>query len=130
MQLRVDHTEVTAPATVSHLGSAVDSMALAVSLRDLVRVRATAGATRVAVVGEDDGYSDLIVQALHCGLDHVGAPQVGADLWCRNEIPRGRGLGARTASILIGLTAARGLVGEPGVLDPATIVRLAVGLGG
>lgn len=137
MRLREDCAEVWAPATASHLGPGLDSLALALGLEDRVRLRATVGATRVEVdrqgagstIEDEMDEAHPIITAVRAGLESVGAPQVGIDLHLSAGIPRARGLGERTTSILLGLGAARALIGDSTVLGAAEMMRLARDLG-
>lgn len=137
MRLREDFAEVWAPATASHLGPGLDSMALALGLEDRVHLRATVGATRVEVdrrgvgvdIEDEMGETHPIITSLRAGLERAGAPQVGVDLRLTAGIPRGRGLGERSTSILLGLGAARALIGDSAVLGPTDLVFLAEELG-
>jgi homoserine kinase len=43
----------------------------------------------------------------------AGRPAQAAHVWCRNEVPIGRGLGSSSAAIVGGLMAANELVGRP-----------------
>ncbi len=118
------------PATSANLGPGFDAFGLALGIYDEVRVRATAGATRVQVAGAGagevpDGEDHLIVRAIRVALDHVGAPQAGLELRCQNAIPHGRGLGSSAAAVVAGLVAARALISEPEALDDAVVLQLA-----
>lgn len=134
MRLRNDVAVLSAPATVSNLGPGLDSLALALNLLDQIHLRAVVGGTRIRIDGRasdhdaEDATHPLVV-ALRSALDHAGAPQVGVDLHVSAAIPRNRGLGARTASTLLGLYAARVLLGDSGGLNDETIASLAVDLG-
>ena len=131
MRLGADHVRVTVPATSANLGPGYDSLGLALDLRDEIEVRALASSDVVVeVVGEgaDEvprGADHLVAQAVRLGLDHVGAPEVGLRLRCHNRVPHGRGLGSSAAAVVGGLLAARGLIGEPELLDDDTLLALA-----
>jgi homoserine kinase len=127
---------VRVPATSANLGPGFDALGLALALHDDVEVRALGSAdVLVDVVGEgaDDvptGEDHLVVRALRHALDHVGAPQTGLHLTCRNRIPHGRGLGSSAGAVVAGLLAARALVAEPESLDDDVVLRLATELEG
>jgi homoserine kinase len=70
------------------------------------------------------------VTALRHALDHVGAPQTGLHLTCRNRIPHGRGLGSSAGAVVAGILAARALVAEPESLDDDVALALATELEG
>lgn len=136
MRLRSDRVQVRVPATSANLGPGFDALGLALTLHDELEVRALGSAQVVVeVTGEGEGVvpddeQHLVVQALRVGLDHVGAPQSGVHLVCRNRIPHGRGLGSSAAAVVAGLAAARGLIAEPEALDDATLLRLATAMEG
>ena len=108
---------VSVPATSANLGPGYDSLGLALSRRDDVRVLITQGGTRVRVQGEgahdvplDD--SNLLVSTIRTTFDEIGFPQPGLTIECVNRIPHGRGLGSSAAAIVAGVTAARALAGR------------------
>jgi len=129
-RLAHDSVRVQVPATSANLGPGFDALGLALDVVDDIDVRATAGTTSVTVTGNGvgalpEGEDHLVVRAIRAALDHVGAPQAGLELRCRNRIPHGRGLGSSAAAVVGGLVAARGLVAEPEALDDATLLALA-----
>ncbi|HEY0186410.1 MAG TPA: homoserine kinase [Cellulomonas sp.] len=136
MRLGADRARVRVPATSANLGPGFDALGLALALHDDVEVRALGSADVVVdVVGEGaqevpSGEDHLVVRALRHGLDHVGAPQTGLHLTCRNRIPHGRGLGSSAGAVIAGLLAARALVAEPESLDDDVVLRLATELEG
>lgn len=127
---------VRVPATSANLGPGFDALGLALALHDDVEVRALGSAEVVVdVVGEGEqdvpsGEDHLVVRALRHALDHVGAPQTGLHLTCRNRIPHGRGLGSSAGAVVAGLLAARALVAEPESLDDDVVLALATELEG
>lgn len=136
MRLGADRARVRVPATSANLGPGFDALGVALALHDDVEVRAL-GSDEVVVdvVGEGagevpSGEDHLVVRALRHGLEHVGAPQTGLHLTCRNRIPHGRGLGSSAAAVVAGLLAARALVAEPEWLDDDVVLRLATELEG
>lgn len=135
MRLRTDQAVVSAPATTANLGPGMDSLALALGLRDRIDLRATVGTTRIRVDGpgspaDPHDESHPLVVALRAGLEYAGAPQVGVDLHITSQIPRQRGLGAKTANMLLGLYAAQVLLGHAEAINEAAVVELAGQLGG
>lgn len=136
MRLRAAHVRVRVPATSANLGPGFDALGLALGLHDELDVRALAtSGVRVEVEGEGagevpDDETHLVVRALRAALDHVGAPQTGLHLVCRNAVPHGRGLGSSAAAVVAGVMAARGLVSEPGALDDDVALALATELEG
>ncbi|ADG73962.1 homoserine kinase [Cellulomonas flavigena DSM 20109] len=136
MRLRAAHVRVRVPATSANLGPGFDALGLALGLHDELEVRALGTSdVRVEVEGEGagtvpDDETHLVVRALRVALDHVGAPQTGLHLTCRNRVPHGRGLGSSAAAVVAGILAARGLVAEPDALDDDTALALATELEG
>jgi len=136
VRLGADRARVRVPATSANLGPGFDALGLALALHDEVEVRALGSADVVVdVVGEGadevpSGDDHLVVRALRHALDHVGAPQTGLHLTCRNRIPHGRGLGSSAGAVVAGLLAARALVAEPESLDDDVVLRLATELEG
>lgn len=136
MRLGADRVRVTVPATSANLGPGYDSLGLALDLRDELEVFALASdEVQVEVVGEGAGEvptdaRHLVARAVRIGLDHVGAPEVGLRLVCRNVIPHGRGLGSSAAAVVAGLFAARGLIGDPTLLDDDVVLDLATQIEG
>lgn len=135
MRLIRDETSVRVPATSANLGPGFDAFGLAHGIYDHLKVRATAGATRVEVTGAGagevpEGEEHLIVRALRAALDHAGAPQAGFHLRCENTIPHGRGLGSSASAVVAGLLAARGLISEPEALHDDALLQLATGFEG
>lgn len=136
MRLGADHVRVRVPATSANLGPGFDALGVALTLHDELEVRAlgTPGVT-VEVTGEGagevpDDERHLVVRAIRTALDHVGAPQTGLHLRCRNAIPHGRGLGSSAAAVVAGIVAARGLVADPHALDDDTALALATAMEG
>jgi len=136
VRLGADRVRVTVPATSANLGPGYDSLGLALDLRDELEVFALASdEVQVEVVGEGAGEvptdaRHLVARAVRIGLDHVGAPEVGLRLVCRNVIPHGRGLGSSAAAVVAGLFAARGLIGDPTLLDDDVVLDLATQIEG
>lgn len=136
VNLGADRVRVHVPATSANLGPGFDALGLALGLHDTLEVRRLGSpGVLVEVTGEGagevpDGESHLVVRSLRIALDHVGAPQTGLHLVCRNRIPHGRGMGSSAAAVVAGLVAARGLVAEPECLDDDVVLRLATEIEG
>ncbi|MBD7919561.1 homoserine kinase [Cellulomonas sp. Sa3CUA2] len=136
MRLRAARVRVRVPATSANLGPGFDALGIALGLHDELDVRALGtDDVRVEVQGEGAGTvpcdeTHLVVRALRLALDHVGAPQTGLHLVCRNRVPHGRGLGSSAAAVVAGILAARGLVSEPDALDDDVALALATQLEG
>lgn len=131
MRLQEDRVRVSAPATITGIGGGPESFALALGLKDTAVIRAVAGPTRIhaqdTAASDPGGEDHPIVAALRTGLDHVGASQVGVEMWLQGAIPRNRGVGSFSAATLMGLAAAFDLVGERPSVE--TLVDLAGPLG-
>lgn len=135
MRVVKDQVAVKIPATSANLGPGFDSCGLALGLYNHVQVRAVTGQTRVTVRGSGAGEipedeTNLVVRSLRMGLDYVGAPQVGVDMTCINNVPQARGLGSSAAAIVGGLWVAHSLIENPQALDEQTIFQLATQLEG
>jgi homoserine kinase len=121
---------VRVPATTANLGPGFDTLGLALSLYDEIRVavRAEPGShVEVHGVGAGEVATDdenLVVRAIRRGFDAVGAAQPGLDLVATNAIPHGRGMGSSAAAIVAGLMAARGLL--DGIADLSAAVMLGI----
>jgi homoserine kinase len=136
VRLRTAHVRVRVPATSANLGPGFDALGIALGLHDELDVRALGTSdVRVDVTGEGAGEvptdeTHLVVRALRAALDHVGAPQTGLHLVCRNGVPHGRGLGSSAAAVVAGILAARGLVADPDALGDDVALALATQLEG
>jgi homoserine kinase len=121
---------VRVPATSANLGPGFDSMGLALGVYDVVQLTPTSSGIEVEVYGEGAGGiplddTHLVIKAIRAAYDHVGVPQPGLLLRCRNTIPHGRGLGSSAAAVVAGLVAARGTLDDPSILDDDTLLQLA-----
>lgn len=135
--MRIIHEEVgvKVPATSANLGPGFDACGLALGLYNHVHVRAVAGATKVTIRGEGAGeiatdHTNLVARTLLSALEYVGAPLVGLEMTCINNIPLSRGLGSSASALVAGLWAARGLIDNPEALDRQTIFQLATEIEG
>ena len=118
MRLAEPAVRVRVPATSANLGPGFDALGLALSIRDDVEVRVTAGGLDIEVSGEGAaevagaGERHLVVAAMRAAFDDLGVGQpAGLALRCVNRIPHGRGLGSSAAAIVAGVLAARALAG-------------------
>jgi homoserine kinase len=128
---------VRGPATSANLGPGFDSFGLALSLRDEVTARVTAGGLDVSVSGAGAetvgaGERHLVVRAMRAAFDAIGAQPPGIAISCQNVIPHGFGLGSSAAAIVAGVVAARALAGQHGAaaLPDIEALRLAAELEG
>jgi homoserine kinase len=118
---------VSVPATSANLGPGFDTLGLALSLRDEVRVRVeprSAPPVTVHVEGEGAGSvprdsSHLVVRALHTAYGRLAGEPPHLTLWCTNRVPHGRGLGSSAAAAVAGVLAAQALAGAAVDLDVA-----------
>jgi homoserine kinase len=132
---------VRAPATSANLGPGFDSLALALTLYDVVTAQVTGGGLQIEVSGAGEqtaaaGEEHLVIQAMRAAFSALGGQPPGIAIRCRNAIPQGYGLGSSAAAIVAGLLAARALARGPGGdpaaarLPDAELLRLAAGLEG
>jgi homoserine kinase len=127
---------VRVPATSANLGPGFDTLGLALSVYDELRVTASEdGLLEIDVEGEGaagvprDG-SHLVVRAISYAFEAVGRRPPGLRLHARNVIPHGRGLGSSGAAVVSGLLAAKGLLAGIVDLDDDTLLRLATEMEG
>jgi homoserine kinase len=124
------------PATSANLGPGFDALGLALDLHDELQAEVTSGGVQVTVTGEGAGQlptdaDHLVVRAMHATFDLLGARPDGLSVTCANQIPQARGLGSSSAAIVGGILLARELVvGGPGQMDRAAVLRLAARLEG
>ncbi|MDN3904073.1 homoserine kinase [Arthrobacter sp. YD2] len=127
---------VTVPATSANLGPGFDSLGLALSLYDTVRVRTTdePGITvQVAGEGADQvplDSSHLVVRTILSTLADAGYTVRGLHLSAENVIPHGRGLGSSAAAIVSGVLAANALLPDADRLDAAQVLHACSALEG
>lgn len=127
---------VRVPATSANLGPGFDTLGLALSVYDELRVTALPeGRIEIEVDGAGAGdvprdASHLVVRAMAHAYASVGRPMPGVRLQAHNVIPHGRGLGSSGAAVVSGLLAAKGLLeGDVSFTDDA-LLRLATELEG
>jgi homoserine kinase len=127
---------VKVPATTANLGPGFDTLGLALSLYDELRVtvRAEPGVF-VDVIGVGAGEvptdeTNLVVTAIKYTFDSFGVEMPPLDLLARNSIPHGRGLGSSGAAIVSGIMAAKGLLDGIVEIDSHALLRLATEMEG
>jgi homoserine kinase len=78
---------------------------------------------QVTGVGADDAWcpeQHLVIRAMRAGFAAAGGQPPGIAISCRNDVPKGFGLGSSAAAIVAGLLAARALAAaREGLADPA-----------
>lgn len=128
--------EVRVPATSANLGPGFDTLGLALSLYDTVRVRTvTAGTTLVRATGEGSAVlptdgTHLVARSLLSTLERAGFAAPGLELDTTNVIPHGRGLGSSAAAIVAGVLAGNALLPADRRLDDAHLLQWAAQLEG
>lgn len=128
--------EVRVPATSANLGPGFDTLGLALTLHDTVRVRTTTtGATTVRASGEGAhclpaDESHLVAKSLISTLHRVGRRATGLDLQTTNVIPHGRGLGSSAAAIVAGVLAGNALLPIGERLDAPHLLQWAASIEG
>ncbi|WP_343601034.1 homoserine kinase [Mycobacterium sp.] len=104
-------------ASSANLGPGFDSIGLALSLYDEIRLETTDSGLVVNVEGEGAGQlplgaDHLVVQAIQRGMREAGVGAAGLAVRCRNAIPQSRGLGSSAAAVVGGLAAVNGLLAQ------------------
>lgn len=128
--------EVTVPATSANLGPGFDTLGLALTLHDTVRVRTTqSGGTTVRAAGEGvenlpTDESHLIARTLISTLHRAGYRAPGLELDTTNVIPHGRGMGSSAAAIVAGVLAGNALLPEDERLDAEQLLQWAASIEG
>ncbi len=121
---------VEVPATSANLGPGFDSLGLAVTLYDSIRVRTTdTGTTRVTVTGEGQASlprdeTHLVAATILGTLERAGYASPGLEIETANVIPHGRGLGSSAAAIVSAVLAANALLPESSRMDFRGILQL------
>jgi homoserine kinase len=98
---------VSAPASSGNLGPGFDVLAMALDLRNKVKVTTGKGAVRITGRGADSLPTDstnLVARAFEQAAG-ISIADAGIDLRCDNKIPAARGLGSSTAAAACGLVA-------------------------
>ena len=107
---------VRVPATTANLGPGFDTLGMALTIQDELRVTVTEGSDIVVDVhGVGEGEvptngENLIARSLAHAFSSKGVPVPGLHLEAHNVIPHGRGLGSSGAAIVAGVMAAKGLL--------------------
>lgn len=142
MRLRTDLAQVKACSSSDAIGPV--PVFLGFSLCDELTVRAVAGPTQLTFIDPPpkpglapvrteadptEVSESRTVKAIRYLLDEAGTPQVGLSLEYSRQIPRVTGLGAETVETLLGLLAARDLLGAPPEIDQHVINRFGSHLG-
>ncbi len=124
---------VTVPATSSHLGPGLDSMALALQLHNVVELGEAEQGLIVTIRGEgadrlarDAG--NLVVKGAVAVFRRVGCAPGGLRVHLEYDIPPELGLGSSAAAVLGGVVAANVLIGSPLARDE--VLRTAASLDG
>lgn len=128
--------QVRVPATSANLGPGFDSLGLALTLQDTVRVRTTTSGTTV-VRASGEGVEDLptderhlVAKSLISTLHHAGRRAAGLELDTTNVIPHGRGMGSSAAAIVAGVLAGNALLPAAEQLDAAHLLQWAASIEG
>lgn len=120
---------VTVPATSANLGPGYNSMALALSLHNVIELSLIDEGLSFDLSGESTGDlprspSNLIVRGAAAVFRKTGCAPSGLHVSLESGIPAGCGLGSSAAAILGGVVAANVLVGSP--LAREELLRIAV----
>jgi homoserine kinase len=119
-------------ASSANLGPGFDSVGLALSIYDEIRVETRDSGLAVEVAGEGAGHlalgaNHLVVRAVRRGLQAARVSAPGLAVRCGNAIPHSRGLGSSAAAVVGGLAAINGLVAqvESSPLSETQLIQLA-----
>lgn len=127
---------VRVPATTANLGPGFDTLGMALTIQDQLRVSVTdAPGIRVDVhgVGEGEvstGADNLIARSMAHAFASKRIPMPGLHLEATNVIPHGRGLGSSGAAIVAGVMAAKGLLEGVVEFTPQELLSLATEMEG
>lgn len=131
---------VRVPGTSANLGPGFDSLGLAVSLYDTLRVATLAPAGTVAGGGAEvlefdlrgEGVqelprdaSHLVVRAMDLAFARLGYRRGGLRITAENVLPHGRGLGSSASAIVAAIVAANALVEPADQRDKQWVLQLA-----
>jgi homoserine kinase len=126
---------VSVPGTLANLGAGLECLALALNLRATVELWEIHQGLEIDLEGEaaetdrlPRDATNLIVRAAEMVFEKAGRRPAGLRVHAINTIPLGAGLGASTAAVVGGLTAANALI--DGRLSREAIWRLAYELDG
>ena len=130
MRIVQERVSIRVPASALLFNSDFSSVAISLDLWDEISATLTTGASKVVLLGQ--GSADLPKDATHRTiqvmlrtLGYLGQPAVGIELVCRNNIPRGIGLGDVEADVLAGILLVRALLGAPTEFDDLLVRDLA-----
>ena len=123
--------EVKVPATAANLGPGFDCLGVALDLWATVRL--TSGHPQITIEGEGaeelpKGPDNLVSRAISRFFQETSEATPDLNLYCRNSIPLGRGLGSSAAAVVGGLFAANVLMDSPCTLNE--LLKLAVTIEG
>jgi homoserine kinase len=109
---------VAVPASTSNLGPGFDCLGMALALHNRVTMAPRKEGLQVTIRGEGQGSlatdsSNLVVRAAKRLFKEAGGDPGGLQIFQRNEIPVGSGLGSSAAAVLGGLLGANALAGKP-----------------
>lgn len=127
---------VRVPATTANLGPGFDTLGMALSIGDELRVSVTEGdSITVDVHGVGQGEvptdgSNLIARSLAHAFDSKGIALPGLHFDAHNVIPHGRGLGSSGAAIVAGVMAAQGLLEGIASFSSSELLALATDMEG
>jgi homoserine kinase len=125
---------VRVPATSANLGSGYDSFGLALGFYNTIVAELSVNDEwHVQTLGEGENDESVlrgnrVIEAMARLFADAGRPDQAAHVWCRNEVPIGRGLGSSSAAIVGGLVAANELMGR--LFDRGGLFRMAAALEG
>ena len=129
--------QVSVPATSANIGPGVDSLGIALELRDRYAAQILDEPifdVDVSGEGADELKKDkshLVIRSMMRGFEHMGQKPRGIALRALNETPHGRGLGSSSSAIVGGLALSRALVhGGDSLLTDEDMVALATEIEG
>ncbi|MBO8159566.1 homoserine kinase [Thermosyntropha sp.] len=102
---------VKVPATAANLGSGFDTLGLALDLMLEVKIKPAVNENKIEFCGygasdiKQNPDSNLILKAMHKVFTKAGAVMPPIELYAKNNIPVGKGLGSSAAAIIAGLYA-------------------------
>lgn len=122
--------EVKVPATSANMGSGYDSIGIALSLHNTIRMEEYDRIEITEVSGEPvpTDETNLIYQCAKKVYEICGKPLSGMRIEEDCAIPQTRGLGSSSACTVAGLLGANALLGNP--LDKENIIDLAASIEG
>jgi homoserine kinase len=127
---------VRVPATTANLGPGFDTLGMALTIQDELRVTVTSGSDIVVDVhgcGEGEvptNGENLIARSLAHAFAAKGIPVPGLHLVATNVIPHGRGVGSSGAAIVAGVMAAKGLLEGVAEFSSPELLALATDMEG